>query len=84
MLEHISKELHLSEEQKQKVSAIFETKRPQMMALHAEMRSKFEALRNATQVEIRKLLTPEQQEKADKMEAEMEKHKKEHRKFFNP
>ena len=78
MLEHMSKELHLSKEQKQLVAAIFEAKRPQMMALHEEMRPKFEALRNATQAEIRKLLTPEQQGRADKMEAEMEKHKREH------
>ena len=45
MLEHMSRELQLSEKQKQQVAAIFETKRPQMTALHAEMRSKFEALR---------------------------------------
>ena len=75
MLEHMSKELHLSEGQKQQIAAIFEAKRPQMMALHEEMRPKFEALRNATQAEIRKLLTPEQQERADKMEIEMKKHK---------
>jgi Spy/CpxP family protein refolding chaperone len=73
MLDHMSKELHLSEQQKQQVAAIFEAKQPQMMALHEEMRPKFEALRNATRVEIKKLLTPEQQTKADQMEAEMEK-----------
>jgi Spy/CpxP family protein refolding chaperone len=78
MLEHLSKELQLSEEQKQQVAVIFESKRPQMTALHEEMRPRFEALRNATRAEIKKILTPEQQEKADEMEAEMEKHRGEH------
>ncbi len=74
MLKHMSRELHLSAEQEQQVSAIFEAKQPEMAALHSEMRSKFEALRNAARAEIRKVLTPEQQKKADQMEAEMEKH----------
>jgi len=78
MLEHMSKELHLSAEQRQQVTAIFEAKRPKMKALHEEMRPKFEALRSETQAEIRKLLTPEQQKMADEMEAEMEKRRGEH------
>jgi Spy/CpxP family protein refolding chaperone len=73
MVEHLSRELGLSAQQKQQVGAIFEAKRPKMMTLHEEMRPKFEALRNATRDEIKKILTPEQQKKADVMEAEMEK-----------
>jgi len=78
MLEHMSETLHLSTEQKRQVAAIFEAKQPQMKALHEEMRPKFEALRNATRAEIKKILMPEQQMKADAIEAEMEKHKGEH------
>ena len=79
MLEHFSSELSLTPEQKEEVGAIFEKNRPQMMALQAEMRPKFEALRNLTHEEIRKILTPEQQKKFDVMSARFEKRFKDHR-----
>ena len=83
MLKRFSKELHLTPEQQKQVSAIFDAKHPQMAAMHAEMRPKFEALRNSTQAEIRKILTPDQQSKFNEMNAKMEEHWKEREKFFS-
>ena len=78
MLERFNRKLHLTEDQKQQVSKIFDAKHPQMVALQAEMKPKFEALRNSTQVEIRKVLNPDQQAKFDEMNSEKEKHWKDH------
>ena len=72
MLKKFNRELHLTEEQKQKISAIFDAKHPRMMALHEEGRPKFEAIRNETQAEIRAVLTPEQQVKFEELTAKME------------
>ena len=83
MVERFSRELHLSSDQKKEVTAIFEAKRPQMVALQAEMKPKFEALRNSTQEEIRKILNPDQQKKLDELNAKMEERWKEREKFFN-
>ncbi len=82
MLDRFSKELRLNADQKKQVGAIFDTKRPQMVALQAEMKPKFEALRNSTQAEIRKILNPEQQKKMDEMNAKMEERWKEREKFW--
>src|SRR3990167_7323824 len=84
MLERFSKELHLSAEQKNQVSAIFEKRHPQMLALQAEMRPKFETLRNATDAEIRALLNADQQKKFDEIHAKMEARWKGHEKFPAP
>lgn len=65
LLNRFDRKLHLSAEQKEKISAILEAKRPEMMAIHAEIQPKFEAIRNATQAEIRNVLTPDQQKKFD-------------------
>ena len=72
MIKRFSSELHLTPEQKTKVAAIFDARHPQMMALHAEIRPKFEALRSSTQTEIRGILTPDQQKKFDELNARME------------
>ena len=82
MLERFSKGLHLTADQKKQAAAIFDAKRPQMAALQAEMKPKFEALRNSTQAELRKILTPDHQKEMDKMNAKMEEHWKEREKFF--
>jgi len=71
MIDRFSKELNLSAGQKQQVAAIFETTRPKMDALQAEVRPKFEALRKETQSEIKKILTPDQQKKMDAIESRM-------------
>ncbi len=82
MLQKFSSELNLTEEQKEKVSAIFDAKHPKMMALHDEVRPKFEALRGEAETEIREILTPEQQKKFEEMNARMEKKRQEKERFF--
>ena len=82
MVEHLSRDLHLTAEQKKQVADIFEAKRPQILALQAEVRPKFEALRDSTQAEIRKLLNPDQQKKFDEINAKMEEKRKKHRERF--
>ena len=83
MLKQFNRELHLTADQKKQVSAIFEAKHAQMLALHSQMRPQFEALRNSTQAEIRKILTPEQVIKFDEMNSRMEKRWKEREGFMN-
>ena len=82
MLERFDRKLHLTPEQKKQVTAIFDAKHPQMVALQAEMKPKFEALRNSTQAEIRKILNPDQQKKLDEMNAKMKERWKEHERFL--
>lgn len=73
MLERFSKELDLSSEQKQKVSAIFESTRERLDALGTQTRPKFEALKAQADAEIRVLLSPEQQSKFDELQKKWEK-----------
>ena len=72
MLERFDSKLSLTADQRQQVATILEGKRTKIDALRAEMRPKFEEIRNATRAEIRQLLTPEQQTKFDKMTAEFD------------
>ncbi len=83
MLEKFNKELHLTADQKTKVAAIFEAKRPKMLALQAEMQPKFEALRKSTQAEVREVLDPGQQKKFDVMNAKMTERWQERSKFLS-
>ena len=78
MVEKMSKKLNLTKDQKARMTEIFEAKRPQMLALQAETRPKFEALRKSTQAEIRKILNSDQQKKFDEMHAKMEERWKEY------
>ena len=82
MLERFNKELHLTENQQKEVGKIFDAKYPKMLALQADVKPKFEALRNETQAEVRKVLNPDQQKKFDEMNAKMEERRKERSKFF--
>ena len=83
MLERFDKELHLRADQKAQVAAIFDAKHPQMVAMQQEMKPKFEALRSATQAEIRKILDPVQEKKFDEMNVRMEERWKDRERFFN-
>lgn len=82
MLKRFSSELHLTPEQKEKVGAIFDAKHPQMLALHAEIKPKFEALRQSTKQEIRAVLNADQQQKFDELNAKMEERWKKRDEFF--
>jgi len=72
MLERFSGELKLTPDQKEKMSRILDAKRDQIAALRNEIHLKFEEVRNSSKEEIRKVLTPGQQEKFDKLEAKWE------------
>ena len=76
MLERFGRELKLTPEQKTQVGAILEAKRQKIEALRAEMRPRFQEIRRTTQLDIRRQLTPEQQPKFERMEAESQAHLK--------
>ena len=83
MLERFSKELHLTDDQKKQVAAIFEAQHPKMVALQNQMQPQFEAIRNSTQAEVQKILRPDQQKDFEAMNSKMEEHWKKRQKFFN-
>ena len=66
-LEHLSKDLNLTDDQKTKVQPIIDQTKPQMAAIHREAMEKMHALMESTGAQIRPLLTPEQQTKFDAM-----------------
>jgi Spy/CpxP family protein refolding chaperone len=66
-LEHLSKDLNLTDEQKTKVQPIIDQTKPQIAAIHKEAMDKMHALLESTTAQIRPLLTPEQQKKFDAM-----------------
>ena len=66
-LEHLSKDLNLTDDQKTKVQPIIDQAKPQMVAIHREAMEKMHALLESTGAQIRPLLTPEQQVKFDAM-----------------
>ncbi len=66
-LEHLSKELNLTDDQKTKVQPIIDQTKPQMQAIHQEAMQKMHALLESTTAQIRPLLTPQQQQKLDAM-----------------
>jgi len=77
-LEHLSKDLSLTDEQKTKVQPIIDQVKPQMKAIHEEAMQKMHALMESTGAQIRPLLTPEQQVKFDAMKKAHEDMKKAH------
>ena len=66
-LEHLSKDLNLSDDQKTKVQPIIDQTKPQIAAIHKEAMEKMHALLESAGAQIRPLLTPEQQQKFDAM-----------------
>lgn len=74
-LEHMSKKLQLTETQQTQVKAVFDKNASQREALRESMRN----LRQSTNKEIRAILTPEQQQKFDKMK-QKRKDKHDHKK----
>ena len=85
MLERFDSRLQLTPEQKPQVRSVFESKRQKMEALRGEMRPKFQEIRRSTQEDLRKLLTPDQQKKFERMEAEWQvRMKKRHPEWNSP
>ena len=66
-LEHLSKDLELTDEQKTKVQPIIDQTKPQLAAIHKEAMEKMHALLENAGNQIRPLLTPQQQQKFDAM-----------------
>ena len=77
-LEHLSKDLNLTDDQKAKVQPIIDQTKPQMEAIHKEAMEKMHALMEGAAVQIRPLLTPEQQTKFDAMKKAHEDMRKAH------
>jgi len=72
MIKKMEHDLGLNAEQKTQMEAIFKTAGPKMKDMRAEMRPKFEALRDETRAEIRKILTPEQMPKFEELNQKMD------------
>jgi Spy/CpxP family protein refolding chaperone len=66
-LEHLSKDLNLTDDQKAKVQPIIDQTKPQLAAIHKEAMEKTHALLESAGTQIRPLLTPQQQQKFDAM-----------------
>ena len=64
-LEHLSKDLELTDDQKAKVQPIIDQAKPQIEAIHKEAMDKTHAIMENTATQIRPLLTPQQQQKYD-------------------
>ena len=69
LLHVFNKQLHLTTNQQQRVAAILEEKRKKIDALRAELRPRFEEVRESTRTEIRQLLTADQQQAFDALNA---------------
>jgi Spy/CpxP family protein refolding chaperone len=77
-LDHLTKDLNLTDDQKTKVQPIVDQTKPQMKAIHEEAMKKMQALLEGAGNQIRPLLTPEQQVKFDAMKKAHEDMRKAH------
>jgi len=64
-MEHLSKALDLTADQKAKIQPILDQAKPQVMAARKEAKQKIMAIRENTMTQIRPILTPTQQQKLD-------------------
>jgi protein CpxP len=67
-LEHMTETLNLTPDQKTKVQPILDQAKPQIVAIHQDAMQKTKAVMDSTMSQIRPLLTPEQQKKADDLQ----------------
>ena len=72
-VEHLTKELELSETQKAQVQPIVDQAKPQIQQIHREAMEKSRTVMDTAAAQIRPLLTTEQQKKFDAMRAAHEK-----------
>ncbi len=77
-LEHLTRELNLTEQQKTQVAPIVEQAKPQIKAIHEEAMQKMHAVMENATAQIRPLLTAEQQTKLDAMKKAHEDEMKAH------
>jgi hypothetical protein len=66
-LDHLTRELALTEVQRDSVRVVLERHRPAMDSLRREIAPRFETLQLAIRSDIRTQLTPDQQRKLDEM-----------------
>jgi hypothetical protein len=66
-LEHMTESLDLTADQKAKIQPIIDQATPQLKAIHQEAMQKAHAVMENAMSQIRPLLTPDQQKKADDM-----------------
>ena len=66
-LEHLSDSLNLTPDQQAKVQPIIDQTKPQLAAIHREAMEKSKGVIENAMSQIRPILTPEQQKKADEM-----------------
>jgi len=72
-LEHVTKELDLTPQQQAQVAPIIDQAKPQIRAIHQEAMQKTHTVMQASVAQIRPLLTPEQQQKLDRLQQAHEK-----------
>ncbi len=72
MFERMKNDLSLSEQQATEIRAILEETRGGFRALRSEVRPRYDALRQNSRARIRALLTPEQQQRFDAKNAEID------------
>ena len=70
LIDRLAQELELSNEQRTKVDAILSERRSRLQQLNRDVIARAEGERRDMQAEIRKVLTPEQQERFDRWLAE--------------
>lgn len=75
MMHHMTKSLDLTDTQQEQVKAIFESKKPEMEALHEQMK----ALRESTNTEIKAILNDEQKAKFEEQLERREEKRQKHR-----
>jgi hypothetical protein len=77
ILNHLSKELNLTEGQKNRVGALLKVEAPKMDALRKDMEKKSHLLWKSFDADLRPLLDADQRNRLDDMEARWRKHKAE-------
>ena len=66
-LDHMTQSLSLTPDQQAKIQPILDQAKPQLIAIHQDAMQKAKAVIDNTMTQIRPLLTPDQQKKADDM-----------------
>jgi len=74
-LDRLTRDLALTEAQRESVRVVLERHRPAMDSLRREVAPRFETLQQTIRSDIRTQLTPEQQRKLDEMTSRLDKRK---------
>ena len=77
MVAYLSRELDLSDAQRDSVRAIFARHRPETDSLWARVRPRFDSIKARMRTEINAVLTPEQRARHEQLIEQAEHHRKE-------